>query len=149
MITIKRTTSDDAGFKKLSAIFDEFLIDIDGDERDFFAFYNNQFLEHVLVFYINETPVGCGGFKQFDSNTAEIKRMFVHPDYRNKGLAKNILEELENWAKEENYQNYILETSPKLEAAISLYLKFGYTFIPNFGQYIGVENSVCMKKIIL
>ena len=148
MITQKRTTSDDSDFQKLSSIFDEYLIDIDGEERDFFAFYNNKFLEHVLVFYNNEIAVGCGGFKEYDKNTAEIKRMFVHPDFRNKGLAKTILQELENWAKEENYLNYILETSPKLEAAISLYLKFGYTFIPNFGQYIGIENSVCMKKII-
>lgn len=102
-----------------------------------------------MVIYKNETAVGCGGFKQFDSNTAEIKRMFVHPDHRNKGLAKTILQELENLAKEDNYQNYILETSPKLETAISLYLKFGYVLIPNFGQYIGVENSVCLKKRII
>lgn len=146
MITIKRTTSDNTDFKKLSNLFDEFLIDIDGEERDFFAFFNNKFLEHVAVFYKNKIAVGCGGFKRYDSNTAEIKRMFVHPDHRNEGLAKIILQELENWVKEENFQNYILETSPKLEAAISLYLKFGYSFIPNYGQYIGVENSICMRK---
>lgn len=146
MITIKRTNSDSADFQKLSSIFDEYLIDIDGDERDFFAFYNNKFLEYVLVFYENETAVGCGGFKEYDKNTAEIKRMFVHPNHRKKGISNTILYELENWAKELNYTNYILETSPKLEIAVSLYKKSGYHIIENFGQYIGVENSICMLK---
>jgi putative acetyltransferase len=141
-----RTTSDNPDFKKLSALFDEYLVDIDGEERDFFAFYNNVQLDHVLVVYENETAVGCGAFKKFDDTTAEIKRMFVHPDHRGKGIARFILSELENWATETGYPNFILETSPKLESAIALYQKTGYHLIPNYGQYIGVENSICMKK---
>lgn len=148
MITHVKTNSDNPDFQKLSALFDEYLIDIDGDERNFFAFHNNKFLENVLVFYENEIAVGCGGFKEYDENAAEIKRMFVHPDHRKKGIAKLILTEIESWANELNYNTFILETSPKLENAISLYKKFDYNFIDNFGQYIGVENSVCMKKNI-
>lgn len=143
---ILKTNSENPDFKKLSALFDTYLIDIDGDEREFFAFYNNVKLEQVLVIYQNEEAVGCGGFKKFDDNTAEIKRMFVHPDHRKKGIANLILQELESWAKELGFTAYILETSPKLESAISLYQKSGYVLIPNFGQYIGVENSICMKK---
>lgn len=141
-----RTTSNNPDFKKLSALFDEYLVDIDGEERDFFAFYNNVQLDNVLVVYENETAVGCGGFKKFDENTAEIKRMFVHPDQRGKGIASRILSELESWAKEQGFTSYILETSPKLTNAVALYKKTGYHLIPNFGQYIGVENSICMKK---
>lgn len=141
-----RTTSDDPNFQKLIAIFDEYLVDIDGEERDFFAFHNNKYLEHALVGYEGETAVGCGGFKKFDDQTAEIKRMFVHPDHRGQGIANTILTELENWAKEEGFTAFILETSPKLTNAIALYKKTGYQIIPNFGQYIGVENSLCMKK---
>ncbi|MFC7774451.1 GNAT family N-acetyltransferase [Flavobacterium sp. GCM10027622] len=141
-----RTNSDNPDFKKLSALFDEYLVDIDGEERDFFAFYNNVQMDHVLVVYENETAVGCGAFKKFDDTTAEIKRMFVHPDHRGKGIARFILSELENWATETGYPNFILETSPKLESAIVLYEKTGYHLIPNYGQYIGVENSICMKK---
>ena len=146
MITVKRTTSDDPEFKKLSALFDEYLVDIDGDERDFFAFYNNVHLDYVLLVNEGKEAIGCGGFKKFDNQTAEIKRMFVHPDNRGKGIASLILKELENWAHELHYDNFVLETSPKLEAAVALYQKTGYKIIPNFGQYIGVENSICMKK---
>lgn len=141
-----KTNSDNLDFKKLSALFDEYLVDIDGDERDFFAFYNNVVLENVLVIYENEEAVGCGGFKKYDDTTAEIKRMFVHPNHRNKGIARMILTELENWASEKGFTSYILETSPKLTSAVSLYQKTGYHLIPNYGQYIGVENSICMKK---
>ena len=142
-----RTNSDNPDFKKLSALFDEYLIDIDGEEKDFFAFYNNVQLDTVLVVYENSEVVGCGAFKKFDKNTAEIKRMFVHPNHRNKGIASIILKELELWANDLGFTSYILETSPKLTSAIALYEKTGYQFIPSYGQYIGVENSVCMKKV--
>lgn len=141
-----KTNSDNLDFKKLSALFDEYLVDIDGDEREFFAFYNNVVLENVLVIYENEEAVGCGGFKKYDDTTAEIKRMFVHPNHRNKGIARIILTELENWATEKGFTSYILETSPKLTNAVALYEKSGYHLIPNYGQYVGVENSICMKK---
>lgn len=142
-----RTNSDNPDFKKLSALFDDYLVDIDGDERDFFAFYNNVQLDNVLVVYENSEAVGCGAFKEFDENTAEIKRMFVHPNHRNKGIASLILNKLELWANELGFSSFILETSPKLTSAIALYEKTGYQFISNYGQYIGVENSVCMKKV--
>ena len=96
--------------------------------------------------YENEEVVGCGAFKKFDDNTAEIKRMFVHPNHRNKGIAKFVLTELELWANDLGFISFILETSPKLTSAIALYEKTGYQLIPNYGQYIGVENSICMKK---
>ena len=141
-----KTNSDHPDFKKLSALFDEYLVDIDGDEREFFAHYNNVQLDHVLVVYDEERAVGCGAFKKYEEDTAEIKRMFVLPEARGKGIANMILTEIESWAIEQGFVHFILETSPKLHHAIALYTKMGYQFIPNYGQYIGVENSVCMKK---
>ena len=141
-----RTNSDNPDFKMLSALFDDYLVDIDGEEKDFFAFYNNVQLDTVLVIYENSEVVGCGAFKKFDEHTAEIKRMFVHPNHRNKGIAKFVLTELELWANDLGFTSFILETSPKLTSAIALYEKTGYQLIPNYGQYIGVENSICMKK---
>ena len=141
-----RTNSENPDFKKLSALFDTYLVDIDGEEKDFFAFYNNVQLDTVLVVYENSEVLGCGAFKKFDEHTAEIKRMFVHPNHRNKGIARFVLKELELWASDFGFTSFILETSPKLTSAIALYKKTGYQLIPNYGQYIGVENSICMKK---
>lgn len=148
MTSLKRTTSDNLDFQNLTRQFDEFLIDIDGDERDFFAQFNNIYIKNVVVCYDGNEAVGCGAFKEYEPNIAEIKRMFVNPNHRKKGIAKLILQELLNWSLEERYTSAILETAEKLKPAIALYQNFGFETIPNYGQYIGVESSVCMKKIL-
>ena len=144
---IIRTTSENQDFQKLTALFDEYLIDIDGDEKDFFASFNQIYLENVVICYDNDIAVGCGAFKKHENNIVEIKRMFVLPHQRGKGIANMILQELELWAIELHNNITILETSIKLEGAIALYSKSGYFPIENYGQYIGVESSYCMKKI--
>jgi putative acetyltransferase len=148
MPTLIRTTSDNPDFKKLTALFDEYLVIIDGDDKDFYAQYNQIYLDYVIVCYENHIPVGCGAFKVYDSEVIEIKRMFTHPDHRNKGIANNILIDLESWAKELDYKKSVLETSFKLENAIAIYKKSGYQIIDNYGQYIGVKDSVCMEKYL-
>jgi putative acetyltransferase len=148
MQTLTRTTSKNQDFQKLTALFDEYLIDIDGDEKDFFAQYNQVYLENVVICYDNNIAVGCGAFKKHENNTVEIKRMFVLPNQRGKGIANLIIKELEIWATELKNTNAILETSIKLIPAIGLYKKLGYIPIENYGQYIGVESSYCMKKFL-
>lgn len=148
MLTTKKTNSDNPDFKKLTDLFDEYLVDIDGDEKDFFAQFNHIYINQVIICYDDEVAVGCGAFKEYEPNVAEIKRMFVLPEQRGKGIAAIILNQLENWAAAKGYTSCILETSVRLESAHVLYKKSGYEIIPNYGQYIGVESSVCMKKII-
>jgi GNAT superfamily N-acetyltransferase len=89
-----------------------------------------------------------GSLQEYDADCAEIKRMFVKPEYRGGGIATFVLTELEVWAKELNYTACILETGKKQPEAIALYQKVGYTIIPSYGQYKNIENSVCMKKEI-
>ena len=148
MVALTKTTSENLDFKNLTQLFDEYLVDIDGDEKDFFAQYNQIYIDNVIVCYENGIALGCGAFKEYESKVAEIKRMFVLPEHRGKGIAVAVLHELEAWAKKSGYCNFILETSPKLESAVALYKKADYEIIPNFGQYIGIENSICMKKTI-
>lgn len=146
MFSIKRTNSDHKDFKHLTQLFDDYLIEIDGDEKDFFAQYNQIYLDHVVVCYENDIAIGCGAFKEYEMNVAEIKRMFVLPESRGKNVASFVLSELENWIKELKYETCILETAVKLENAIALYKKFGFKITENYGQYSNVASSVCMKK---
>ena len=144
-----RATSDNSDFQYLVVQLDAYLRILDGDDHEFYAQINkSNLLKNALICYENEIAVGIGAYKEFDSETVEIKRMFTLPEYRGKGIAKAILSELENWAKEEKYSFSILETGYMQKDAIHLYTKLGYEVIENFGQYIGVENSVCMKKVI-
>ena len=92
--------------------------------------------------------MGCGAFREKEKDTVEIKRMFVHPDYRKKGIASAVLAELEIWAKEVGYIYTILETGKNQPEAINLYQKQNYTIIPNYPPYEKMDNSVCMKKTL-
>jgi len=144
-----RTSSDNPDFEKLVVQLDAYLRVLDGDDHEFYAQFNKtSLLKNALLVYEDAIAVGIGAYKEYDSETAEIKRMFVLPEHRNKGIASKILTELENWAKEEKYSFSILETGYLQKDAIHLYQKMGYEVIENFGQYIGVENSICMKKTL-
>lgn len=147
MISMLRTTSDNKDFGDLVIQLDAYLRILDGEDHAFYAQFNkSNLLKNALVCYENEVAVGIGAYKEYDAETVEIKRMYTLPEYRGKGIAKAIVTELELWAKEEGYQLAILETGYLQKDAIGLYQKLGYEITDNFGQYIGVENSVCMKK---
>lgn len=147
MLQIKRTTSEDADFVPLVRLLDADLAERDGDEHAFYAQFNKiAALKHVVVGYAEGQPVACGAFKPFDEKSVEVKRMYVLPERRSQGLASQILLELESWASEVGYARCVLETGKKQPEAIRLYQKSGYEIIPNFGQYAGVENSVCFEK---
>ena len=149
MVTLIRKTSQDKDFQKLVILLDEILKIYDGVEHEFFAQYNkHDSIKNVVVCYENNIPVGCGAIKEYDAKTTEIKRMFVLPETRGKGIASKILMELEIWASELNYTNSILETGTNNPNAISLYKKAGYFVTENYGQYKNVESSCCMKKFI-
>lgn len=147
MLRLARTTSDDLDFRELVRLLDHDLSVRDGAEHAFYAQFNTvASLQHVVVAYEEEEPVGCGAFKPFTAELVEIKRMFVRPENRGTGIAKAVLTELEHWAQTLHYTGYVLETGRKQPEAILLYQKSGYQRIPNYGQYVGVANSVCMQK---
>jgi GNAT superfamily N-acetyltransferase len=147
MMKIVRTNSRNTDFQELVRLLDADLRVRDGAEHGFYAQFNKiDAIKNVVLAYHDEIAVGCGAFKKYDYQTVEIKRMFVRPENRGRGAAVEILKELEAWAGELDYKFAILETGKKQPEAIRLYEKSGYGLIPNYGQYAGVENSVCMKK---
>ena len=149
MIIIKRTNSDDLDFQELVALLDLELMIRDGEEHSFYAQFNKiDKIKHAVIAYKEDIPVGCGAIKRYEEKIAEIKRMFVKPEFRGLGIGYSILKELEQWSVELNHVECILETGKKQPEAIRLYQKAGYILIPNYGQYENVENSVCMKKSI-
>ncbi|WP_196935954.1 GNAT family N-acetyltransferase [Sphingobacterium hungaricum] len=149
MISLVKTDSSDRDFRSLVKELDSDLKIRDGDEHDFYHQFNKiDALKQVLVAYENETAVGCGAIKEFSKDAMEVKRMYVLPYQRGKGIASKILAGLENWASELGYASCVLETGKKQPEAIALYKKSGYRIIPNYGQYIGIENSICFEKTV-
>ena len=149
MLNIKRTTSADPDFIALVKMLDADLAIRDGEDHAFYSQFNKiDKIKHVIVAYDNNVPVACGAIKEYSSAAMEVKRMFTTPGYRGKGAAIFILSELETWAREMSYTTCLLETGNKQPEAIALYHKTGYHIIPNYGQYAGIENSICFEKKI-
>ncbi len=147
VIILRRTTTADPGFIALAGELTALLAELNGEAQALYGPLNNvAHVPHAILADAHGQPVACGAFRLVDSGTVEIKRMFVLPDWRGKGISKRVLVELESWAKEVGRQTAILETSKRLEAANGLYRKSGYSIIPNYGAYVDAPDSVCMKK---
>tara|TARA_R110002126_G_scaffold262321_1_gene405224 strand:+ start:1826 stop:2275 length:450 start_codon:yes stop_codon:yes gene_type:complete len=149
MIKIVRTTPENIDFSSLIQLLDKDIKLRDGDEHVFFAQFNKtDSIKNAIVVYDELKPVGCGAFKFYKEGVAEIKRMYVNPDARGKGIASKILTELQSWAKEENYISCILETGHKYPEAVALYKKNSFVVIANYGQYEGIDDSICFQKTL-
>jgi putative acetyltransferase len=147
MTELLRTNSDNPDFTALVKLLDIDLANRDGKEHSFYAQFNKiNMIKHAVVVHENGIAIGCGAIKEQSHDSMEVKRMFVLPEYRSQGIATKILNELETWAAELSYAKCILETGKRQPEAIELYKKNGYSIIPNYGQYIGIENSVCFEK---
>lgn len=150
MIKIVRTNSNNPDFIFLVKHLDAYLKITDGDEHHFYNQFNSiDALKHVVIAYLDNQPSGCGAFKEFNPKSVEIKRMFTSSEARGKGIATLILKELEDWAAESDYSSCILETGIRQIEAVQFYKKNLYTITQNYGQYIGIENSLCFEKKLL
>jgi putative acetyltransferase len=147
MIRLLRTNSDNQDFIELVKCLDADLAERDGKDHPFYAQFNKiDTIKFVVVAYENGKPVACGAIKEFSPEIMEVKRMYTLPESRGKGISSKVLGELEKWATELSCRKCILETGKKQPEAIGLYKNNGYEVIPNYGQYAGIENSVCFEK---
>ena|SRR6476659_8013296 len=148
MIALKRTNSSDPDFQSLVKLLDEDLAVRDGAiEHDFYAQFNKiDKIKNVVIAFAEGEVIGCGAIKDFNGEAMEIKRMYVLPKHRGQGIAHQIIKELECWTRELDYKFCVLETGKKQPEAIALYFKAGFQITDNYGQYVGIGNSICFKK---
>ena len=149
MIELIRTDSSHKDFIHLVRLLDADLAERDGIDNPFYAQFNKiNMIRHAVVAYENGQAIGCGAIKSSSPDEMEVKRMYTAPAARGKGIASIVLKELEQWAAELSYKKCILETGKRQPEAIELYKKNGYHIIPNYGQYAGIDNSVCFEKFL-
>lgn len=149
MITRKRTNSDNKDFQKLVILLDKELLSLYPELQNIYqAHAEVRDINTVILVYNENLPVGCGCFITHSHRVMEIKRMFVHPDHRGKGISKIILSELEKWGIEKGFKTIILETGKKQHPAINLYKKSEYAQTENYGPYKDLDNSYCFMKML-
>ena len=118
------------------------------DRTQYSEFNMRDDIHNVIVVYQNGVPVGCGGYKAYDDEHAELKRIYTEPSVRGMGLGAEIVRRLEAAAKISGFTWCILETGEPLEAACHVYEKLGYKIIPNYGPYENMPDSICMQRKI-
>jgi GNAT superfamily N-acetyltransferase len=99
-----------------------------------------------LVGRENGEPVACGGLCRYDETTAEIRRMYVAPAARGRGLGRLVLAALEDEARALGYAFVRLETGSAQPEAIRLYASSGFEPIPRYGPFVDDPRSVCLEK---
>lgn len=108
-------------------------------------------LQQGVAFFVarqDGIPAGCGGIQFYGNEYAEIKRMFVRPQFRGLGLARLMLGHLEDYAREQDIRVLRLETGIHQKEAICLYEKWGFQEIPPFGGYVEDPLSRFFEKRI-
>jgi putative acetyltransferase len=102
-----------------------------------------------VVAYLDGAAVGCGAIRRVDEATAELKRMYVDPSLRGRGIGRAIVDALESEARQLRVSRVVLETGTRLTSAIQLYERMGYKRIPLYGEYLlSPETSVCFGKTL-
>ena len=89
-----------------------------------------------VVAYLAGRPVGCGGLKAVDGETAEIRRVFLNQSARGRGIGRKLLQELEMHARRLGYQRLRLNTGDRQPEALALFQAAGYLEIPDFNGYV-------------
>ena len=123
-----------------------------GDDDIGHAMTGEQVVVMVLL-RLDGEPVACGALRdasdELGPGTGELKRMYVRPVTRGRGLSRVVLSELEQVATARGTTRLVLETGVLQPEAIGLYLGAGYRPVENYGEYVGVGDSRCFAKDLL
>jgi putative acetyltransferase len=99
-----------------------------------------------MVAVVNGRAVACGAWQAMGPGAAELKRMYVRPAFRGRGIARQMIVAIEEEALAAGRPVIRLETGNYMPAAIALYQSSGYHQIPAYGPYVGNPYSVCFEK---
>lgn len=116
------------------------------NRRAFIPYNLSETVSEVIIAHFAGKAVGCAGMKAYSESDAEIKRVWVEPDYRRNHIAEEMMDRIEEKAKALGFQRAILQTRPVMKDAIGLYLKRGYRRIENYPPYDRLNGAVCFSK---
>jgi GNAT superfamily N-acetyltransferase len=150
-IEIEEVAPDSRDAVELIGELDEHLMAHPYPPQSRHAFSVEKLLREGVVFFITRYEgrlAGCGGIKMFDTEYGEVKRMFVRPEFRGKGLGKAMLRRLAEYARDRGAGLLRLETGIFEVEAIGLYEGFGFARRAPFGEYVEDPLSVYFEKSI-
>ena len=145
---LRWSNAGDPAFLTLTNALDAYMQGMLGAKQAAFAPYNLlDKTQEALLVYDGDQAVACAALKRHVDGSAELKRVFVLPEYRNRGLARLLLAAMEARAREYGCPMLRLETNPAFTAAVRLYESDGFTRTEPFGPYCGM-CTLCMGKAL-
>ena len=114
--------------------------------KGFFPYNLSSAIENVLLVFDGDIPAACSGLKGYSDEDAEIKRVWVEPEYRGNHIASEMMKLIEAKAKSLGYRRTILQTREIMKDAVGLYLRLGYKKTANYPPYDKLEGAVCLAK---
>ena len=134
-------------FRMLAAKLDAYYFELVGDIQNRYAEVNRpENMTALAVAYEDGVPIACGAWKRIDATTAELKRLYVLPQFRRKGVARSLIASLEADAAAAGIRCMILETAVDTADSHRLYLSAGYRIMDYYGSPAGAENCLCFHK---
>ena len=141
------TDEKDERFLKLVDELDRGYYERIGDELSKYDSYNEFKDPHVVILALdNDSAVACASYRLFDNDSVEFKRVFVKKDYRKRGIAYNLIRQLEKIAIRNGFKYSYIVTGKNNFGAIKLYEKLNYKPEDKFGQFVDDDEVICMKK---
>jgi GNAT superfamily N-acetyltransferase len=149
MVTVQKAPADSPEAIELMRELSDFLLKLTGRSGE--ASFRAEDMDHpravFAIAYADGEPLGCGAIREFEGDTAELKRMYARE--KSRGVGGHLISFLEAEAARLGYKRIVLETGTVNEKAVRFYLSNGYSVCENFGKYVGRDDSVCLDKLIL
>ena len=101
-----------------------------------------------LVAEVDGVPAGCGAWRALPSGQAEIKRVYVAPEFRRRGIAQLVVAALEEGAAAAGHAEVVLNSGREQPEALALYADLGYGPVPGYGVYACAPGAVFLGKAL-
>lgn len=146
---IRVVSPNSTDFRALAALLDAYYFTLVGDIQLKYAEPNRpENMNALLVAYEGEKAIACGAWKAIDAETAELKRIYVLPEYRCQGVATAMIRALEDSIATTGRNKLILETAVDTSSSHQLYLSLGYKLRDYYGSPAGADHCMCFHKEI-
>ena len=148
-IVFRWTDGNDPAFQHFYTVTEAYYSRIAGGKEKrsgFISFNASGLIPDVILAYCNGAAVGCAGIKRYSDTDAEVKRLWVEPDFRGRHIAASLMDQIEEKARQMGYRRVILQTRPIMRDAVKLYEKRCYALIPNYPPYDRLAGAICYAK---
>ena len=150
-VNYRWTDGKDEAFQKFYLDTEEYYSNIVGGLKNRLGFVPHNLsdsISDVIIAYVENIAVGCAGLRMYEEGIAEIKRIWVVPEYRGKHIATELMDLVEERARQTGFRKVILQTRSIMKEAVNLYTSRGYHRIENYPPYDQLDGAICFAKTI-